>query len=235
LVSERRRRSTLPNAAVSTATLGFVDQALTVSAYDRSIGYNWANGIANVSVGALSGAGTGALARGAGWAGKAALAYDASGNALDVGRGTIDAYNQGGLTVGNSFQIAAGAAGFGGNAAGAASRVAQTGLPKGIAYTGSVHRAVSSQHVGGAWDIHAGNIAANHRYSGPGRGALYTGTSTEAVLGELKHYGIDPSKVAWVSQNVSMSNVLDLTSATVRKQLGVSLKQLRAYLRTWFC
>ena len=101
-----------------------------------------------------------------------------------------------------------------------------SGLPKGVLYDGAVHRAVPAKYADGAWDIHAGNIGASHRYSGPGRGALYTGASREAVLAELRHYGVDPDSVAWVSRNVSIDNVLDLTNANVRTQLGISLEQL---------
>jgi len=100
------------------------------------------------------------------------------------------------------------------------------GLPAGIRYEGTLHRAVPAKYADGAWDIHAGNIAANHRYSGSGRGALYTGTSKDAVLGELRHYGVDPDSVAWLSRNVSVDNVLDLTNPAVRKQLGISLEQI---------
>ena len=34
----------------------------------------------------------------------------------------------------------------------------------------------------------------------------------EAVLGELAHYNIDPSTVSWVTKDVRISNVLDLTN-----------------------
>lgn len=100
------------------------------------------------------------------------------------------------------------------------------GLPEGIRFEGSVHRAVNPKYASGAWDIHAGNIAASHRYSDVGRGALYAGTSKKAVLGELAHYDVDPAAVAWVSREVAMDNVLDLTSSAVRQKLGVSLSDL---------
>jgi RHS repeat-associated protein len=106
------------------------------------------------------------------------------------------------------------------------STVPKTGIPKGITYEGRVHRAVNPKYVDSAWDIHSGNIAASHRYSDVGRGALYSGTSKNAVLGELKHYGVDPADVAWVSKKVKVGNVLDLTNPSVRRQLGVSLDQL---------
>ena len=63
---------------------------------------------------------------------------------------------------------------------------------------------------------------------------MYAGTSKEAVLGELAHYGVDANKVAWVSKNVKVNNVLDLTNPAVRKQLGISLEQITSndYLYT---
>jgi RES domain-containing protein len=69
-------------------------------------------------------------------------------------------------------------------------------------------------------------IAAPHRYSGVGRGALYAGTSKEAVLGELSHYGVNPGDVSLVSKHIKVDNILDLTNPAVRRQLGVSLDEL---------
>jgi RES domain-containing protein len=106
------------------------------------------------------------------------------------------------------------------------STVARSGLPEGITYNGTVYRAVNPKYVDSAWDIHAGNISASHRYSDVGRGALYSGTSEETVLGELKHYGVNPADVAWVSREVKVENILDLTNPSVRQQLGISLDQL---------
>lgn len=69
-------------------------------------------------------------------------------------------------------------------------------------------------------------ISANHRYSSPGRGALYSGTSPETVLGELKHYNANIDNVVFLERQVSVDNVLDLTSPSVRNQLGVDLNDL---------
>ncbi len=99
-------------------------------------------------------------------------------------------------------------------------------FPDGIVYAGTAFRAVSTNHSTTAWDIHADNVAANHRYSRPGKGALYAGTSQEAILAELNHYGIDPTAVAWVSKEVKLGNVLDLTNESIRQQYGVSLEDL---------
>jgi RES domain-containing protein len=107
------------------------------------------------------------------------------------------------------------------------SEAPKSGLPKGITYEGTVYRAVKPKYAKGAWNIHAENIGAPHRYSDVGRGALYSGTSKEAVLGELKHYGVDPRDFALVSKKVKVGNILDLTNAKVRKQLGISLEDLK--------
>ena len=100
------------------------------------------------------------------------------------------------------------------------------GLPKGRDFDDEVYRAVNPKYAAKAWDIHAGNIGASHRYSDVGRGALYTSTSKKAVIAELKHYGIDPSDVTFVKKHVKVSNVLDLSDSKVRNQLGINLKDL---------
>lgn len=104
---------------------------------------------------------------------------------------------------------------------------AKGGLPNGITFDATVHRAVNPKYADTAFDFHApSNLGASHRYSDIGRGGIYSGTSREAVLGELAHYGVDPSKAAWVTKNVRVNNVLDLTSPDVRKQLGIGLDQI---------
>ena len=100
------------------------------------------------------------------------------------------------------------------------------GIPEGTSYSGSIYRAVPKQYADDAWDIHAGNISASHRYSSTGRGALYSGTSEESVMAELMHYGIDVDDITMVSKDISVQNILDLTNETVRNQLGVSMEQI---------
>lgn len=101
-------------------------------------------------------------------------------------------------------------------------------IPKGVTVQRVVQRAVAAEYVEGAWRTHAGNIGANHRYSGVGRGAVYTSTSEKALLAELRHYGISPSKVTILSREVKLGNVLDLTNPSVRQQLGITLEQITA-------
>src|SRR5205085_10551771 len=96
-------------------------------------------------------------------------------------------------------------------------------LPDGVTYEGSVYRFVDPQYVGNAWDIHAGNLAASHRYSSVGRGALYTATSVDGMAAEAAHYGRTMSNISTVGTKVSVSNILDLTNPAVMQQLGVTL------------
>ncbi|MEO0575474.1 MAG: RES family NAD+ phosphorylase, partial [Pseudomonadota bacterium] len=100
------------------------------------------------------------------------------------------------------------------------------GIPEGITYEGTIHRATNPKYADDAWRIHAGNVSANHRYSSPGRGALYSGTSPEAVLGELRHYNTNLDNVVFLEKQVSVDNVLDLTNPSVRKQLDIDLGDL---------
>jgi hypothetical protein len=104
------------NAAASGLSLGFYDGPFEVTQQDIYNGYNTSRLIAGASTEFLVGVGTGGLSR-YGAVGKAALAFDATSNALGVGRGATDAYKNG-LGVGNSIQIVGGAFGLSGNAAG---------------------------------------------------------------------------------------------------------------------
>jgi len=101
------------------------------------------------------------------------------------------------------------------------------GLPKGITFDGQIYRAVNSKNIDGALTIHPSNVAANHRYSAPGSGALYAATSPEALHGEMKHYGMDPQDVQIVTRSTKVENILDLTNPEVRRQLGISLDDLQ--------
>jgi filamentous hemagglutinin len=99
-------------------------------------------------------------------------------------------------------------------------------LPRGIAFRGTVWRAVPHQFADDAWEMTAKNIANHHRYSGTGRGALYAGTSHTTALKEILAYKIDPATRTFVSKEVVLDNLLDLTDPAVRDWLGVSLADL---------
>ena len=98
-------------------------------------------------------------------------------------------------------------------------------LPPGKPFDGTVYRLEDPARTGTTFDAHAGNIAADHRYSGPGKGAVYGSTSRETALAEVEHYGVADGRVS-VSKDVSLKNVLDLTDPATRRQLGVTLEQI---------
>lgn len=97
--------------------------------------------------------------------------------------------------------------------------------PKGISYNGVIYRMEDSTRVETTFDIHAGNIASDHRYSGVGEGAVYGATSPETAFAEVDYYGVSANRIS-VSKNVSLSNVLDLTDTSVHEQLNFSLDQI---------
>jgi RES domain-containing protein/predicted hotdog family 3-hydroxylacyl-ACP dehydratase len=92
--------------------------------------------------------------------------------------------------------------------------------PKGVTYDGYIYRS-------GAPEIHPGNLAANHRYSEPGQGLLYTSESAKTVAAELNHYSVDASTAAPIKPyKVKVQNVLDLTDAKTRQVLGLDLASM---------
>ena len=74
--------------------------------------------------------------------------------------------------------------------------------------------------------ITARNIAADHRYSAIGRGAIYASTSQSVVAAEMQYYGLALATRSIVSAEVSIGDILDLTDPLVRDQLGITLEQI---------
>lgn len=97
--------------------------------------------------------------------------------------------------------------------------------PEPIVYEGAVYRYEKSTRKKTTWTIHEGNIRANHRYSEPGKGAVYGGTSPETAKAEIDHYNAASGRVL-MSKQVKIDRVLDLTSPMVRQQLGISLDSI---------
>jgi len=93
------------------------------------------------------------------------------------------------------------------------------GMPEGVSYEGFVYR-------GGSWRIHRGNLAAEHRYSAPGRGALYTSLEPRTAVAELQHAGVPLGEIRLQGQGISVEKLLNLADPSVRRELGVSLSQL---------
>lgn len=96
---------------------------------------------------------------------------------------------------------------------------------RGTKFDGDVYRFENPTRVSTTWDAHPGNIAANHRYSGPGKGAVYGATSEATALAEVNHYGAAAGRVV-VKKRVTLNKVLDLTDPVTRKNLGVTLSDI---------
>ena len=81
--------------------------------------------------------------------------------------------------------------------------------------------------VAGPW-----NVNASHRYSEPGLGAVYGGTTKKTAVAEVKHYddkfGYDTEDRKYKYKDVELDDVLDLTDPKVRDAMGVSLDDLTA-------
>ena len=97
--------------------------------------------------------------------------------------------------------------------------------PAGVKFEGTVHRLEDPARVGTTFDAHPGNVAANHRYSGPGKGAVYGGTSPETALAEINHYNAAAGRVP-VNKDVKLNNVLDLTDPATRRELNIGLDDI---------
>lgn len=110
-------------------------------------------------------------------------------------------------------------------AAGALRNVTSFTKPLGKEFKGTLYRFENPARTSTTWDVHKWNIAANHRYSGPGYGATYGSTNAEVALAEVEHYGVASGRVA-VAKDVSMNNVLDLTDDNILNQLGVRKEQI---------
>ncbi|MEA1032160.1 RHS repeat-associated core domain-containing protein [Pseudomonas sp. N-137] len=98
--------------------------------------------------------------------------------------------------------------------------------PKGRKVNRTVYRFEEPGRISTTWTAHKWNVASRHRYTAPGLGGVYGANSRKTAMGEVNHWGVDLSTRVLVSKKVQLNNVLDLTRADVRKQLGVSLKSI---------
>jgi len=99
-------------------------------------------------------------------------------------------------------------------------------LPKGIRYSGKVFRGVSARYIDNVWDITAHNIGQSHRYSGMGRGSLYTGVTRQTAIKEITAYRRDIGDYIIKSKHIDIDNILDLTDRRTLKWLGVAEEEL---------
>lgn len=88
-----------------------------------------------------------------------------------------------------------------------------------------VYRYEKPARVDGTWKVNEYNIAADHRYTAPGQGGVYSSMEPETALMEISHYGAQDGRVL-VYKDFTFTKVLDLTKASVRKQMGVTLKEI---------
>ncbi|RON08075.1 type IV secretion protein Rhs [Pseudomonas brassicacearum] len=98
--------------------------------------------------------------------------------------------------------------------------------PNGRKVSRTVYRFEEPGRISTTWQAHMWNVASRHRYTAKGLGGVYGANSRKTALGEVNHWGVALSKRVLVSKKVQLNNVLDLTRADVRKQLGVSLKSI---------
>ncbi len=92
-------------------------------------------------------------------------------------------------------------------------------------WEGKVYRYEKPDRVDGTWQVNKYNKKADHRYSQPGEAAVYAGVTKETAKAEISHYNALGGRVV-ISKNVKLNNALDLTDSKVRKELGVTLKDL---------
>ena len=88
-----------------------------------------------------------------------------------------------------------------------------------------VFRYEKPERISGTWQINEFNIAANHRYTAPGNGGVYSSIEPETALMEISHYGAHDGRVL-VTKDFTFNKVLDLTKSSVRKQMGVTIKEI---------
>ena len=102
----------------------------------------------------------------------------------------------------------------------------------GVVFNGRIHRLEKPGQTETTWIAGSWNIDASHRYSEPGIGAVYGGTTKATARAEVEHYdtkfGYDTAKRKHKYKDVNIDNVLDLTSASVREHLGITLEDITA-------
>ena len=92
-------------------------------------------------------------------------------------------------------------------------------------FKGTVYRYEYPERVGTTWHAHKGNVNAVHRYSGKGRSGIYAGTTRRTAAKEVASYGQLEGRIA-VRRNVSVDNVLDLNRWSVRRRLGIRMRDI---------
>jgi len=94
-----------------------------------------------------------------------------------------------------------------------------------INFEGRVYRFTDEAYANVAWKIHPNNIKESYRYSEPGIGAVYSGTSVETSIAEVASYPRNPFNFrpkVLVAGDVRIEGVLDLTDPAALRALGVT-------------
>ena len=104
--------------------------------------------------------------------------------------------------------------------------------PEGVTYEGPLYRNVGTLPNGtpvNPLEISDFTNTQNYRYTQNGQNGLYFASSQHVMEGEMGAYGSNPyadNRTTYCYDNVSLTNMLDLTDPNTREQLGVRLDEL---------
>jgi RES domain-containing protein len=91
-----------------------------------------------------------------------------------------------------------------------------------ITFKGEVFRYETPKYMETSWSIHKGNIRSSHRYSGSGKGALYSSLDAWTAFKEVRS---DLGR--WLTvKRAKVKGILDLTDPKIRQNLGISLRDI---------
>ncbi|MBX3654967.1 MAG: hemagglutinin repeat-containing protein [Ramlibacter sp.] len=93
-------------------------------------------------------------------------------------------------------------------------------------FEGTVYRVSLPERSATTWEITKYNVVSDHRYTGPGVGAVYGGTSPATAVAEVTSYDAPLAGRIIYSREIAINNVLDLTDPVVRRALNLSLSDL---------
>ncbi len=99
-------------------------------------------------------------------------------------------------------------------------------LPKGSSFKGKIYRFQGMNDPIPTFKDRGFTKGSAHRFSGPGQEGLYVSTSRIGLLGEMRHAGFSVEQSMIYTQNIELSNLLDLTQPLTRKRLGITLEEI---------
>jgi RES domain-containing protein len=87
-----------------------------------------------------------------------------------------------------------------------------------ITFKGEVFRYESPEYMETSWTIHKGNIRSSHRYSGSGKGALYSSLDAWTAFKEVRS-----NLGKWLTvKRAKVKGILDLTDPNIAKRYGIT-------------